>query len=77
MHLIRVPSVRSLATIWPNTRLCCEWGYYEIHTTLSCPSWILGVFLGFPALDFPLFSAVQGRLSLASDFWIQSLTSSP
>ena len=54
MHPIQVPLVQPPNIIWPDTRLCCEWGYYEIHTTSLCPSLDLWIFLSHLAFSLPL-----------------------
>ena len=74
MHLIRVPLVQPPTTIWPDTRLCYEWGYYEIHTTSLCPSLNLWQCSESPRFGSTPYSVVRGCLSLALDSRIQSLT---
>ena len=76
MHLIWVPLVRPPTIFWPDTHLCYEWGYYEIHTTSLCPSSDLWCCSEFPRFGLSICFAVQGHLSLASDLQIQFLASS-
>ena len=73
MHLIRVPLVQPPKIVWPDTRLCCEWGCYEIHTTSLCLSLDLWCCSESHCFGLSPCSSIRGHLS---DLQIQSLASS-